>query len=212
MIVYKACRNSIATLELLEDSITNEDRKDVVNSDFAKFRTNKVKVVEIVNVKTGKRLKFDSSIHLVNFIYEVGKVVETNYCSDINKVCAEGIHYFKTCEVALSWYYDNNRSQRINGTFMNYYENGEKKQEENYKNGLADGLWQMWCINGEKVYEKNYKDGNLNGRRRGWFKNGKKCYENNYKDGNYDGLQKGWYKNGEKAYERNYKDGIEKYS
>ncbi len=106
--IYKACQNSIVTMELCEDSITNEDRINIVEFLHAKFRTNKVKVVSIVDPITDKEMEEDRSMYNENFTYRTGQIItENNYCSNHDEVCAEGIHYFKTYEAALSWYYYN---------------------------------------------------------------------------------------------------------
>ncbi len=103
-VIYKACKNSIVTLELLSDSITNEDRDGVVDSNSAKFRTNKARVVTIVNPLTGEKMDKDRSIHDSTFIYTVGNIVRGRFDSNINEVCSSGIHYFKTYDAALDWY------------------------------------------------------------------------------------------------------------
>jgi len=69
MLRYKACRNSIVTLELLEDTKNNEKRKNVVNDKYAKFRCDGAKVVNITNVKLEKKWKvIDLSMILVLII------------------------------------------------------------------------------------------------------------------------------------------------
>lgn len=204
-IVYKACQNSIVTMELLPDSITNEEISNV-----AKFRTNKVKVVSIVNPETNEKLIKDCSIYDETFIYEVGKIIETDFNSDIHVVCSEGIHYFKTYEAALDWYNmnrDNRNSDKTNGRYIEYYENGQKFSEKNYKGEKMDGKQKWWYVNGKKYYEVYYKDGKMDGKEENYFSNGQKCYENNYKDEKMDGKQERWYENGQKEYEWNYKNG-----
>jgi len=171
---YKACKNSIVVLELLENSITNEKRKDVINPSFAKFRTNKVKVIKIIDVLTGDELDSDRSIYDPNFIYKVGEIIQTEINSDINTVCGEGIHYFKTYKAALSWYYHNNINQIKNGTFIEYHENGRRDVEWNYLDGKLNGLQHGWYDNGQKNFEWNYLNGNREGLHQWWHTNGEK--------------------------------------
>ena len=45
------------------------------------------------------------------------------------------------------------------GLWVEWYENGQKKSEKNYKDGKRDGLWVGWDEDGQKSYESNYKDG-----------------------------------------------------
>ena len=107
-IVYKACRNSIVTLQLLSDSVTNESRKDVINPDQAYFRTDKAKVIKLVNPVTTQNFIEDVSIYDPNFIYKKGEIVSTQFDPNLDVVEGKGIHYFKTYEAARSWYFYHN--------------------------------------------------------------------------------------------------------
>ena len=42
---------------------------------------------------------------------------------------------------------------------MEWFENGQKRIENNRKNGELDGLYVTWHENGQKRVEVNYKDG-----------------------------------------------------
>ena len=120
--------------------------------------------------------------------------------------------------------------------FVKYYENGQKKSEETYKNGkldglgtywyengqmkskgttedwrydgLEDGLVTLWYDNGQKYFEGTYKDGKLDGLGTWWYENGQKEEEGTYKNGEKDGLWYKWYENGQKKQEGTYKDNI----
>ena len=117
-VVYKACRNSILTLELLPDSVTNEDRNGISDPLHAKFRINKVKVISMIDPFTKETLNQDRSIYDIDFIYKTGEIVQTTFNDNINKVCGAGIHYFKTYETAVSWYvwYIQKKNIRPDGT------------------------------------------------------------------------------------------------
>jgi len=116
-IVYKAGKNSIITLQLLPQSVTNENRKDIVNPKYAKYRTNLAMVISIQNLKSGDEMDSDVSDYDNNFFYRVGCLVTPEYFDhDTNKVCTGGIHYFKTREAAIC-YKSNN---------IAYYDNGQK--------------------------------------------------------------------------------------
>ena len=207
--IYKACKNSIVTMELLARSGTNETRSGIIDPNYAKFRTDKVKVVSIINVKSGEMMSEDVSNYARNFIYRVGKIISCRDYDFDDTVCSRGIHYFKTYEAALSWYYRNNPVvKRTNGTDIGWYASGQKEYELNYKDGKQDGKEESWYRNGQKRYKWNFKDRKQDGKQESWFDNGQKWYEGNYKDGNKDGKQERWYnENGQKWYEENYKDG-----
>ena len=159
MLRYKACRNSIVTLELLKDTKTNEKRKGVVNDKHAKFRCNKVKVINITNPKTGETMKEDGSIYNPHFHYRVGKIVETDFNTNLNLVCVKGIHYFKTKEAAVSWFYKETNNTLPDGKWTTWRENGQKHSEGTYKDGEKDGKWVYWDFGGQKIYSKAMQRG-----------------------------------------------------
>ena len=57
--------------------------------------------------------------------------------------------------------YEPNKEEPFTGRHVIHYENGQKKQEGNYKEGKLDGLVTLWYENGQKESEGNYKDGKL---------------------------------------------------
>jgi len=40
-----------------------------------------------------------------------------------------------------------------------YFDNGNRKSEQYYKDGKQEGKWTEWDENGKKVLEENYKNG-----------------------------------------------------
>ena len=142
--MYKACKNSIVMLEPLVDTIDNEKRNGVADPIHAKFRCDRAKVISIINVETGEEMDQDKSIYDENFIYKKNEIVSCGYFDlKINIICGTGIHYFKTHEAALSWFYCQGNSIIMitfpNGPRVGWYENGNKKFEGSYKNGVKDG-------------------------------------------------------------------------
>ena len=204
--VYKACQYSIVTLQLLPDSVTNESRKEVVNSDYAKFRTNKAKVIKLVNPLTKESLDQDISLYDSFFIYKKGEIVSTYFDSSPDKVCGKGIHYFKTYKAALSWYYYNNCCYTT-GTYIGCWDNGQKRCERTYKNGKLDGPRRGWYDSSQLKYEETCKNGELDGSGRGWYESGLPEYEGTYKNGYPDGTWRDWYESGQIKSERTYKHG-----
>ncbi len=156
MLRYKACRNSIVTLELLEDTKTNEKRYGVVDDKHAKFRCDKAIVIDITNVKTGEKMEIDVSFYDASFNYILGEVVKTGFYKNLNVVCRGGIHYFKTKEAALSWFYNDNYYP--DGKLTTWRENGQKLSEGTYKNGKKHGKWIHMDLNG-KYFERTYENG-----------------------------------------------------
>ena len=55
-----------------------------------------------------------------------------------------------------------------------------------HKYGEPFGVWKQWHKDGSRKYEEQYKNGLLNGLAIGWYDNsraGKKNYEDRYKNG-----------------------------
>ena len=206
MLRYKACRKSIVTLELLDNSVTNEKRDGIIDKIYAKFRCNKAKVISIINVKTQEKMEMDRSIYPSVFVYTLGEIRKTYFDENLDTVCTRGIHYFKTFEAALSWFYRQNNNFP-DGKWIAWHENGQKKHEETYKDHLHDGKWITWRDNGNKESEGTYKDMNRDGKWIDWWDNGNKESEGTFKDGDRDGKWIDWYYSGHKNSEGTYKDG-----
>jgi antitoxin component YwqK of YwqJK toxin-antitoxin module len=100
------------------------------------------------------------------------------------------------------------------GTVIDYYDNGDKKLEEHYKNGKEDGLLVFWNNDGTwysdntKGLEINYKSGKEDGKKIIWSKDGsQKLYEGDYSNNKLNGLAISWFKSGQKWQEQSYKNG-----
>jgi antitoxin component YwqK of YwqJK toxin-antitoxin module len=120
---------------------------------------------------------------------------------------------------------------KFDGKFIRWWENGQKHQEKNYKDGILDGKSSAWWSGGTIYNEGNYKDGKRDGKQTDWYENGQIKFEVNYieditdgrvafwtengqirvdenfKDGKLDGKQTEWFENGQIESELNYKDG-----
>src|SRR5579863_7490121 len=102
--VYKLCcdmvdkyaaREWLVILQKLEDTKTNEDRKDVADHLHAKFRADKLKVVEIVSVLDPRITKdfVVNEFHNIRAKYTKGEIVSPDrYEKCIDNVCSGGIH------------------------------------------------------------------------------------------------------------------------
>ena len=101
----------------------------------------------------------------------------------------------------------NFKDGKANGLFAEWYENGQKKSEVSYKDGKKDGLSPSWYDSGQKEREVNFKDGKFDGLSTSWFENGQKETEMSHKDGKFDGLSTSWFENGQKKSEISFKDG-----
>ena len=117
--------------------------------------------------------------------------------------------------------YAPNDDEPYTGIVFDFYKNGEKKLDGNYRKGLMNGEWTYYHENGQIYVQGRFIDGdgsNLSelsgipfngrtGRWTSWHENGQKEAEGTYKDGELDGKWTYWYDNGRKQWERTYKDG-----
>ena len=145
---YKKLQNGyIAELEILGK--TNENRRHIENPQYAKYRTSKVKVLKIFkNERRG--IKQMNGLYDKNFVYGVGKEIHVaNYDENMNNVCSQGIHYFKTLEQAKMWKLN---LDNYTGKYIEWYDNGNKWYEREYKDGKEEEeKWIGWYENGTKM-------------------------------------------------------------
>jgi len=106
-------------------------------------------------------------------------------------------------DVPLEDYWDTNHSLQ-HGLFTLWYENGQKRWEDNYKDGKKDGLLTLWYENGQKEAEVNAKDGKMVTMTK-WKPSGEKCPITNMVDGN--GVVVHYNEDGTEKTRFRYKDG-----
>lgn len=79
--------------------------------------------------------------------------------------------------------YEVNSEVAYTGKHVEWYPDGQKSREGNYKDGKKEGLQPEWHENGQKQSEGNYKGGKEVGLHTWWHEDGQKKFEGNYKDG-----------------------------
>ena len=102
---------------------------------------------------------------------------------------------------------ENYKDGKQNGISTFYYQSGQKKSEKNYKDDMLDGLWVSWYEKGNKELEGKYKNGVREGLWTSWHENKQKKMEGNFRDGKEEGLVIKWYSSGQKKSETNYDHG-----
>jgi antitoxin component YwqK of YwqJK toxin-antitoxin module len=194
--VYKSCsKNWIVVFQKLSDTKTNESRSYVKNPMYAKFRANKLLVVDIVHKFTNESIdRIENSTYCKKKItYEKGKNVEiSDFDEDLDEVCAPGIHYFKCREVAF--YYE--LEQVENGLYKQWYDNGQRNKECTLKDGNLDGLCRQWYENGQLKEKCTYKNGKEDGLYKEWYEHGQLWIECTFENGKKVGYHKEWYEHG----------------
>lgn len=127
--VYKICRGKdtnkwIVIMKKLPDTITNEDRKNVYNRHYAKFRANKLRVIKIINIfslKSVKKITHNPICSGVETIYQKNYIVLPDKYDESEKVCTHGIHYYKS--ISAAYYYDNPEDDYV-GKWIESYDDG----------------------------------------------------------------------------------------
>ena len=100
--------------------------------------------------------------------------------------------------------YAPNDDEPYTGKVFDFYENGQKKFNGNYRKGLMNGKWMYYHENGQIRAQGRFIDGDksnvseetgipFNGRTGKWFfryENGQKMHEETFKDGEQIGKTK----------------------
>ena len=185
--LYKTCNNYIIIMKKTSDTITNEERKNIINYNFAKFRANVlyvVAIVEIDNLTTIDEITNCANYNkgnILKIIYKINNLVfPDKFDQNINIICTSGIHYFKTLDAA---FYYNYNPQENTGKCYYFYPNGEFYSIANYKHGKLSGKYISWHTNGTKLMEGYYVDTMRIGVWTFWHDiDGKKSAEGSYND------------------------------
>lgn len=220
--LYKKCidcedqdksRIWLIILEKLIDSKTNEKRKNVANKKYAKFRANKLNIVEIININSPDITKTqithkcgDSKV-----IYKVGSTIcSSHYDENIEHVRTNGVHYFKTIDCA---YFYKDIPIDHSGPIYNWYNDGRKAYEGYYLEGIKTGKWIFWYGNGDVKCQGEYKNGLQEGKWKFWYENKQKSFlkrltnknrkhvKGIFLKGEKTGKWTFWYENGKKKRE-----------
>ena len=159
--LYKSCdKKWIVVLETISGSITNQTRLtvDYPTRKFAKFRSNKLKVIDIIDkfdhTKTINSVKNSVYTEKAKIEYVKGTIVESDsFDMDLITVCSNGIHFFESVEPAFYYELDD---RNYTGHYKSWHDDGQKWQEGDYLDGKRTGHWISWYSNGQKKEEGDY--------------------------------------------------------
>lgn len=162
--VYKLCNMEyFIVMKVLPETVTNENRANIIDTSCAKCRASVLEVVLIVSVKdTSDRPhqllhKYES----IKTTYILGeKVLPDKFNYKLEEVCTGGIHYFKTIQVAFLYRFI---PDDYTGIWTYWHSNGQKQSEGNYVNEKRMGYWIVWTNNGQRYSEGDYVDGKRSG-------------------------------------------------
>ncbi len=143
--LYKKCSDSIiVVLEYTENTKHTERRRHINfdNAHFAKFRASELKVIDILDFKTNQKLttyehswqKNSKTTEIFQIQYIVGEIIRpiNGFETDINKICAAGIHYFKSLDAA---FYYGEMPENYSGQWRTSNSDGSRLSRKIYENG-----------------------------------------------------------------------------
>ena len=93
--------------------------------------------------------------------------------------------------------YHQSSTEPFTGVVELFYENGQLKERENYKDGKPEGFLDHFYENGQLWWRGNYKNGQREGLWEEFYENGQPKFRGNYKNGEPEGLQRWFNENGE---------------
>jgi antitoxin component YwqK of YwqJK toxin-antitoxin module len=160
-------------LKKKDGAITDENRGDIVDSNYATFfKANKLEVITI----------FSRKIH-------------------DNRVTIDGGRYYKTFERAYYQSIENDQStendNKYTGPRLMWHRNGNKYYEVDYVNGKRHGKRVSWYANKQKYMEDTFVNGKEHGKHIVWYDNGQKAVEHECVNGENHGKCTEWYQNGQ---------------
>lgn len=130
--VYGSCDNWIVVFEKLNDTVTNESRENVLDTNFAEYCALKLNVVLIVS-------KFFPD-EVINKTMHVEFCQIVNY--ELNEITYQKVgyrlHYFKTVEPA---YYEDMVCSDYTGYYSSWHDNGLLSEKGEYVKGEKHGIW-----------------------------------------------------------------------
>jgi antitoxin component YwqK of YwqJK toxin-antitoxin module len=181
--------------QLLPVGITFQEQNSVAFS-FKHLNQISVLLILVLFVGCGSTIKKLSELHELNGIYYV-KGTNEKYTG--NYIAYSDKSKIKILEA-------NFINGKFDGKIMAWGEDGAKREEKVYKDGLLNGTSSTWIGNNLKISDQEYQNDKLNGKSFLWNKNGVKIAEVVYKDDLQNGITTKWNDYGIKVSEANFKN------
>ena len=218
--VYSASNNYFMILKKIDSTLTNENRKNIMNIKYACYKANELYVVCIYNRHNPSKIQNAIKIKKEKFglfCFEIGKMT----CCD-NVVNYQDLYlgYYKTPERAFYGKLKLSDFQKKDGIFKKWSISGLLKTKYTYVNGHFEGIIhrkysnmvnkeKYMCINGKKhgtymLWNRNgylkkkstYTHGILNGENEQYYDNCKIKSVGDFKNGKKNGIWKTYYYSG----------------
>ncbi len=93
------------------------------------------------------------------------------------------------------------------GPSAEYYPDGQRKREGEYRDGRSEGTLREWSETGQLVLERVMSGGKPHGSSTTWYPNGQIESESTYRNGSLEGSQTLWYEDGAQRAARAFRDG-----
>ncbi len=106
---------------------------------------------------------------------------------------------------SITYFTDEEKSDKVKTE--NFYEDGSIKDEIPFEGNKLDGIWIMYFQNGNKRIEGTYSDGLAHGPWKYYFETGELNAHGTASTGNWEGQYTWYYINGKKKKEGNYSKG-----
>jgi antitoxin component YwqK of YwqJK toxin-antitoxin module len=145
---YHKINKYILSIELLEDSIHDENRDNIINPEFATYHTNKFKIVEIQNMINNTYID-----KLYN--YKMNDIIKKNIIYSLSREKAfytlDYDYFIETYQLIDKLYYINfyrENSLIYNGIHRTWYDSGQLKEEFYHIDGIYEGIYTSYDENG----------------------------------------------------------------
>jgi antitoxin component YwqK of YwqJK toxin-antitoxin module len=173
----------LITLEIPDDANTDMNRSNIINEEYAKYKSSKAIVTSITDRKQKSHNRF-------KLFY--GNCNDLNFYK-VNDIITGNIIFYKKIEPVIQ---DSDLFDLINledgagiGVHKKWFDNGSIQLEHNYKYKKLDGVYKEWNSFGVLIEESIYSNNKIESTKR-FNSNGKICLIENYKDGLLHGENK----------------------
>ena len=99
-------------------------------------------------------------------------------------------------------------NEKLEGVVNIWYENGQKRHEFKFVNGVRQGLQRSWNRNGQLAVKMTYINGAATGRYQRWYYNGQIWNDVMLVNNQKNGVQRRWNESGILSFEACYKRGV----
>ena len=102
----------------------------------------------------------------------------------------------------------NYRADILHGEAREWFPNGKQQTVIHWANGELDGVGKAWQPDGKQQSEVKFKASKQHGIQIEWYKTGKKAFQIEFFEGKRNGIHSEWYENGNLKAETSYGDGF----